>query len=105
MGRGLNIWCQRQGAGHYRCDLGLVRSLDWVKSLDLDDTELLKDLMLSDEFFGHHCSDVKKLIGALEGPFRVWPMWFMPPDALNWTASSDVTLIGDAAHTVLCSST
>ena len=102
MGRETNIWCQMQGDGHYRIDLGSLRPPDFVAKggIDIHDTAAVKNMMLADEFFGQHSSEIKDMIKSMEGPFRAWPLYFMPPDKLNWEASDDVTLIGDAAHTV-----
>lgn len=102
MGRETNIWCQMQGDGHYRVDLGALRPPDFATKggSNIRDTEAVKNMMLTDEYFGHHSSEIKDMIRSLEGPFRAWPLYFMPPDELNWEASDDVTLIGDAAHTV-----
>lgn len=103
MGRKTNIWNQRQGDGHYRCDLGFLRPENFAAAggtIDLTNTESVKDLMLTDEYFGQHAPQIRSMIRSLEGPFRAWPLYFMPPEELNWRASSDVTLIGDAAHTV-----
>lgn len=101
MGRSMKIWNQRQGDGHYRVDLGFQKSEDFVTKgpFDISDTEAVKKVMLQDDFFGDHAPVIKELIQACEGPFRAWPLYCMPTKDLNWTASPDVTLIGDAAHT------
>lgn len=101
MGRSTSIWNQRQGTGVYRVDLGFLRPENFLKegSTDLTDTEGIKALMLQDDFFGGHTPAMKTMIEALEGPFYAWPLYYIPPESLNWKAASDVTLIGDAAHT------
>lgn len=38
------------------------------------------------------------MIRAIDGPFKAWPMWYFPPEHLNWTPAQGLTLIGDAAH-------
>ena len=102
MGRKTNIWNQRQGDGHYRCDLGFLRPENFTTtgSFYMTKTEDVKDLMLTDEYFGQHAPEIKAMIKSLEGPFRAWPLYFIPPEELKWSASTDVTIIGDAAHTV-----
>lgn len=102
LGRSTKIWNQQQGDGHYRCDLGYVRPEDFLKTsqLDLEDIEAVKQAMLGDDFFGHHAPEIQNLIKHLEGPLRAWPLYLIPPEELNWTPAADVTLIGDAAHTV-----
>jgi 2-polyprenyl-6-methoxyphenol hydroxylase-like FAD-dependent oxidoreductase len=101
MGRNTAIWNQRQGDGHYRVDLGFLASEEFGNdgTVDLEDLNAVKQLMLDDHFFGKHAQDFKDLIEALEGPFRTWPMWYINPDALNWKSVPGVTIIGDAAHT------
>lgn len=54
--------------------------------------------MLSDDFFGEHEEDTKTIIRAIDTPFHPWPLYYIPPEKLNWNPKSDVTLIGDAAH-------
>ena len=101
MGRSTSIWNQRQGDGCYRVDLGFLRPEGFLKNgpVDISDTEAVKKLMLQDEFFGGHMSEMKDMIRACEGPFRAWPLYCIPPETLSWSAAPDVTLIGDAAHT------
>ena len=101
MGRSTKIWNQRQGDGHYRVDLGFYRREDFATNgpVDLGDADAVKKLLLSDDFFGGHAPVIKDIIQACEGPFRAWPLYYMPPQTINWTSVSDVTLIGDAAHT------
>ena len=101
MGRSMMIWNQRQGDGHYRVDIGFKKSNDPdVNSfVDLSDTEAVKKLILQDDYFGGHAPQIKELLNAVEGPFRAWPLYYMPIEMLNWSSSPDVTLIGDAAHT------
>lgn len=101
MGRSTKIWNQRQGDGHYRVDFGFYGPEDFGRQnpVDLSDEQAVKKLMLQDNFFGCHFQQAKELLQAVEGPFRAWPLYYMPPADLNWGASSDVTLVGDAAHT------
>ncbi|KAK0105033.1 hypothetical protein ONS95_004599 [Cadophora gregata] len=98
-GRSVMIWIQRQGDGHYRLDLGIPcpEEFDKIKGIDLADAEAVKRFALA-EFNNGHSENLKAIIRAIEGPFHAWPLYYMPPDAINWEASSDVTLIGDAAH-------
>ncbi|KAF3003816.1 hypothetical protein E8E14_000945 [Neopestalotiopsis sp. 37M] len=99
MGRATMIWNQRQGDGHYRIDLGFIRSDDFSTKgpVKLSDVDAVRALMLQDDFFGHHTPEFKQMIMAMDN-FRAWPLYYMPPELLNWSASPDVTLIGDAAH-------
>lgn len=100
LGRSTMIWLQRQGDGHYRLDLGFQRPEDFTKKspVDLSDTEAVKKLMLSEDFFGGHGDLIKAIINAIDSPFYPWPLYYMPPEKLNWKAAQDVALIGDAAH-------
>lgn len=100
MGKGRKIWNQMQGDGHYRVDMGFEKPVDFTRSehFDISDTEAVKKLFLTDEFFGICGQYFRDLIGACEGPLFVWPLWHMPTDRLNWAPNADVTVIGDAAH-------
>lgn len=102
LGRSTMIWNQRQGDGHYRIDIGLERPEDFTTNgpVDLSDAEAVKELLLQDDLYGHHEAKFQEMIKATEGPFRAWPLHYMPYEQLNWSASPDVTLIGDAAHAV-----
>lgn len=100
MGRSTMIWNQRQGDGHYRLEVGFLRPKDFAKTgpVDVSDTEAVKKLLLSDDFFGGHGDSIKDIISAIDDGFYPWPLHYMPPESLNWEAKQDVTLIGDAAH-------
>ncbi|MCJ1471884.1 hypothetical protein MMC13_000525 [Lambiella insularis] len=60
MARETNIWNQRQGDGHYRCDLGFLRPENFATdgSFDITNNEAVKNIMLTDEFFGLHAPDI-----------------------------------------------
>ncbi|KAK5061071.1 hypothetical protein LTR84_007612 [Exophiala bonariae] len=100
MGKKLKIWNQMQGDGHYRVDLGFERPVDFTRTgtFDLSDTEAVKKLLLTEEFFGQYSQYFQDLISACEGPLFAWPLWHMPTDRFNWAPNADVTVIGDAAH-------
>ena len=99
MGRSTKIWLQIQGTGQFRADFGFLRPADFGQNgpVQVEDTEAVKEQLLSNDFFGHHDNFFKDLIRHMT-EFRDWPLYEMPPSALNWDASEDVTLIGDAAH-------
>lgn len=99
-GRGKKIWCQRQGDGHYRIDLGWQGPADFPagQDLDLKDENAVKEFLLQDEYFGGHMPQVHDMIQAGTGPFRTWPLYYFPVEHLNWEPSPGVTLVGDAAH-------
>jgi 2-polyprenyl-6-methoxyphenol hydroxylase-like FAD-dependent oxidoreductase len=99
LGRSTMIWIQRQGGDHYRLELGFQKPLEFTKNppVDLEDTEAVKKLLLS-EFYDGHAEEIKDMIRAIDSPFHPWPLHYMPPESLNWKAQQDVTLIGDAAH-------
>lgn len=100
MGRETNIWIQVQDDGNYRTDLGGLLPEDFATQLDMKNDEAVKQYFLSEKLFGQHGAVMKELIQSLQGPFRPWPLYHMPPESLNWAPLADVTLIGDAAHTV-----
>ena len=88
-----------QGDGKYRIDMGIEKPGEFsFKGLDLTDTDAVKKVLLSDEYFGHHAPIFKEMIAAMDGPFHLWPLWYMPVESLNWAPNPGVTLIGDAAH-------
>lgn len=99
-GRHTAIWNQRQGNGEYRIDLGFngAEDLGSNGTVDLEDGEAVKALMLDPHYFGGHATEIQDLIKAMEGPFKAWPLWYYPTEHLNWKAASGVTLMGDAAH-------
>ncbi|KAL5610355.1 hypothetical protein FOVSG1_005036 [Fusarium oxysporum f. sp. vasinfectum] len=100
MGNGKHMFNSRQGDGHYRIDVGLHNPENFpaTAGINFDDHEAVKNLLLKDEYFGSYAPELKDIIRHSEGPFRPWLMYHMPTDRLNWSASEDVTLIGDAAH-------
>ena len=51
---------------------------------NINDTDEVKRLLLTDEFFGLHDQFVKDMLNAMDGPFHHWPLWEMPPDSLSW---------------------
>ncbi|KAJ5174962.1 uncharacterized protein N7482_000839 [Penicillium canariense] len=99
-GREKLIWIQRQGDGHYRLDVGWKGPADFPvgEKFDMVDENAVKEFLLQDQQFGCHSSPVKAMIEAATGPFRTWPLHYVPPEELNWTSASGVVLIGDAAH-------
>ncbi|KUJ22317.1 FAD/NAD(P)-binding domain-containing protein [Mollisia scopiformis] len=100
LGRSTMIWIQRQGDGHYRMELGFKGPENFAEKIQVDllDTEAVKILMLTNDFFGGHADSIKAIIEAIDSSFHAWPLYYMPPDALAWKAAKGVTLIGDAAH-------
>lgn len=99
-GREKMVWVQRQGDGHYRLDVGWKGRADYPvgEGFELYDENAVKRFLLKDEQFGGHTSQVKAMIEAATGPFRTWPLHYIPPEELNWASAPNVTLIGDAAH-------
>ncbi|KAH7254387.1 uncharacterized protein BKA55DRAFT_689882 [Fusarium redolens] len=100
MGNGKHMFNSREGDSHYRIDVGLHKPEDFptTAGIDFDDHDGVKNLLLQDEYFGSYAPEFKDIICRSEGPFRPWLMYHMSNDRLNWNASEDVTLIGDAAH-------
>ena len=99
LGRNTKIWLQLQGTGDYRADFGFLRPADFGRNgpVKVEDTEGVKKMLLTDDFYGQHDDFFKDLIRHMT-EFRDWPLYEMPSNALNWPASADVALIGDAAH-------
>ena len=80
------IWCQMQGTGEYRVEWGVYGPEDFVQNriANINDTDEVKRLLLTDEFFGLHDQFVTDMLTAMDGPFHHWPLWEMPPESLNW---------------------
>lgn len=99
-GRSTAIWNQRQGNGQYRIDLGFNGAPDMDKdgTVDMNDGDAVKALMLDEHFFGKHAPEIQDMIRAMEAPFKAWPLYYFPTEHLNWKSVPGVTLIGDAAH-------
>jgi len=99
MGDGKHMFNSRQGDGHYRIDIGLLGTEEFAANpFDSSNHAAVKEFLLREENFGKYSPAMQEVISQSDGPFRPWVMYYMPTDRLNWEASSDVTLIGDAAH-------
>ena len=99
-GRSKLVWIQRQGDSHYRLEFGWRGPVDFAETaqLDLTDEDAVRKFLLQEEYFGGHAPFIHEIIRNSTGPFRVWPLYYLPVEHLNWPASPGVTLVGDAAH-------
>ncbi|KAH7178900.1 hypothetical protein DER46DRAFT_495439 [Fusarium sp. MPI-SDFR-AT-0072] len=100
MGNGKHMFNSRQGDGHYRIGIGLQKPENFPATggIDFNDHDAVNNLLLQNDYFASYAPEFKDIIRHSEGPFRPRLMYHMPTDRLNWNASEDVTLIGDAAH-------
>lgn len=100
LGDGKVIWTAPQGDGTYRMELVIPAPEDFPKStgVDFKDNEAAKEFFLRDEYFGKFAPEIREVIKYSEGDWRPWRLYHMPVDCFDWEPSSDVTLIGDAAH-------
>ncbi|KAL1870082.1 hypothetical protein Plec18167_007600 [Paecilomyces lecythidis] len=100
MGKGNHMFNSRQGDGHYRIDIGFKAPEDFPTSgvVDLSNHDAVKEFLLQEKYFGAYAPQLQDIIRFSEVPLRPWPLYYMPPDQLNWKTSPGVTLIGDAAH-------
>lgn len=80
---------QRQGDGHYRMNFGWEKPADFSVSegFDLSDENAVERYPLKDKQFGGHTSQVKAMNEAATGPFRSWPLYYFPPEELDWTSN------------------
>jgi hypothetical protein len=93
------IITQRQGDGSYRIYFGLKTPEDVFQgsTVDLRDIEATQRILLSPEFYQDWSEEYKDLIRHTTN-FRLWPLHYLPLEALNWTSVPGLTLAGDAAH-------
>lgn len=107
MGERKQIAVQQVADGSYRVYLGLVVPEDFHRTtVDLtaaaDGTESARSLFLSSsEFYASWPSKLRTFIEHAEGPFRPWPLYNLPVEAVGWERDAvprAVTLLGDAAH-------
>jgi len=98
---------QQVSDGHYRVYFGLVVTEDFYQretesSVDPSvKAATIRSLLTSPKnMFAHWAPELKGFIQNAEGPFRPWPLFFIPPESLRWDRSvaPGVTLMGDAAH-------
>jgi 2-polyprenyl-6-methoxyphenol hydroxylase-like FAD-dependent oxidoreductase len=98
---------QQLADGHYRVYFGLVapeyfyhQETESIGDLNDKAAAIRTLLASSEEFFANWAPEVKGFIEHAEGPFRSWPLYFIPPDTISWERSvaSGITLMGDAAH-------
>jgi len=83
-GRSTMTWTQHQGDGHCRLDLGLLYPENFadIKESIFLMAKLSKKFVLA-EFFDARAEELKVIIRAIGGPFNPWPLYDMPPNALD----------------------
>jgi 2-polyprenyl-6-methoxyphenol hydroxylase-like FAD-dependent oxidoreductase len=98
---------QQLSDGHYRVYFGLASPENFYQqqtetNVDPNDkTAAIRTLLSSsEEYFANWAPEIKQFIQNAEGPFRSWPLYYIPPDTIGWerSAAPGVTLMGDAAH-------
>ena len=97
-GRQKAIAAQRMGDGSYSLLFGLPLPEDSeVKTELVDKPRELREWLLREIYhdWAEANTDIVKYSDAGVG---VWPLYGLPKDALSWTTTPGVTLIGDAAH-------
>jgi 2-polyprenyl-6-methoxyphenol hydroxylase-like FAD-dependent oxidoreductase len=101
LGSGKGILIQRQGDGHYRMYFAVAVEEDFTRSggaVDLSDIEAARGLFLSQEFYADWAEEFKHIIRHARD-FYSWPLYYTPPETINWKSVPGMTLAGDAAHT------
>ncbi|VUC21456.1 unnamed protein product, partial [Clonostachys rosea] len=95
---GKQVIIQRLGDGSYLLYFGISVQEDFLLvSPDLKDPKKFRRLLLSRDFFGGWDGKLKKVIENCE-KFHIRPLYYFPPDALDWDSVPGLTLAGDAAH-------
>jgi 2-polyprenyl-6-methoxyphenol hydroxylase-like FAD-dependent oxidoreductase len=101
---------QQLSDGHYRVYFGLVVPEDFYQRESASKIDpnakaaIIRSLLTSsEELFANWAPEVKAFVQNAEGPFRPWPLFFIPPESLSWErgVAPGVTLMGDAAHASL----
>jgi 2-polyprenyl-6-methoxyphenol hydroxylase-like FAD-dependent oxidoreductase len=101
---------QQLSDGHYRVYFGLVVPEDFYQRESASKIDpnakaaIIRSLLTSsEELFANWAPEVKAFVQNAEGPFRPWPLFFIPPESLGWErgVAPGVTLMGDAAHASL----
>lgn len=93
------IITQRQGDGSYRLYIGFEVPEHFFQtgSVNLQDIEGTRGLLLSTEFYADWSEEYKDLIRHATD-FRSWPLYYLPTETLSWKSFPGLTLAGDAAH-------
>lgn len=99
IGSGKQVVSQRQGDRSYRIYFAVQVPEDFFKngSIDLEDIEATRSLLLSTGFFADWSDEYKELIKHVTD-FRGWPLYSLSTEQLNWKSIPGLTLAGDAAH-------
>lgn len=91
---------QQMADTSYRVYMGVQVPENFIRKLDLsNNTDFLRaEFLGKSDYFAEWSPKLKQLISDAEGPFKPWPLYSLPVDAMNWPRVSGVTLLGDAAH-------
>ncbi|KAK4196466.1 putative hydroxylase [Triangularia verruculosa] len=91
---------QRQGDGSYRIYFGLQTPEGFFRTLDLQNLEAARNMLLSSEYYGDWAELYKDLIRH-STHFWAWSLYTLSKEDLNWESVSGATLCGDAAHVTI----
>lgn len=91
---------QQMADASYRVYMGVRVPEDFGRSRELaSNTEALRTEFLDKpKYFANWSPKLKRFITDAEGPFKPWPLYSMPHEAMGWPRVPGVTLLGDAAH-------
>ncbi|KAK6856492.1 hypothetical protein PG995_006679 [Apiospora arundinis] len=94
------ITMQNLGDGSYRIYSGARVPEDFSTDgkHDFSDTEAMRALCLSDEFFGADWVDEFRSFIRHSTDFRPWPLYHVPAESVAYASVPGVTLVGDSAH-------
>jgi 2-polyprenyl-6-methoxyphenol hydroxylase-like FAD-dependent oxidoreductase len=68
--------------------------------VNIADMDAMRELLLGPEYFADTAEEVQQMIKHAE-PFRRWPLYTLPMEALSWDSVPGVALVGDAAHVTI----
>ncbi|KAK0669810.1 putative hydroxylase [Cercophora samala] len=91
---------QRQGDGSYRIYFGLQTPEHFSRTLDLQNMEATRQLLLSSKYYGDWAARHKDVIRHATD-FWAWPLYTLSKEDLSWKSVSGATLCGDAAHVTI----
>lgn len=91
---------QQMADASYRVYMGALVAEDFTRNIDMTNTTetMRRKFLESHEFFADWSPKLKQIIADAEGPFKPWPLYSLPAEAMEWSHVPGVTLLGDAAH-------
>lgn len=99
LGGGQWFSIQQMADESYRVYIGIQVPEGYTQKVDLEQNEVVRrNYLTSPQFYQDWSRRFKDIIEQCEGPFRAWPLYSFPAEAVDWPPIRSVTLVGDAAH-------